>query len=141
MKYNVFSLFNTVCSPDSYYIWDKLFKNEPSKICERQPLKDLKESFKFFKGCLPQILLGPFLNTLSYLTRITQSGIRFILIHINFDEKYFCKEYIFQVFFMSLRFSLRAVWNKYYEISYISVKRFTHYEDDNGDSSDVNNVW
>ena len=24
-------------------------------------------SFKFFKGCLPQILLGPFLNTLSYL--------------------------------------------------------------------------
>ena len=24
-------------------------------------------SFKFFKGCLPQILLGPFLNTLSHL--------------------------------------------------------------------------
>ena len=23
--------------------------------------------FKFFKGCLPQILLGPFLNTLSHL--------------------------------------------------------------------------
>ena len=23
--------------------------------------------FKFFKGCLPQILLGPFLNTLTYL--------------------------------------------------------------------------
>ena len=23
--------------------------------------------FKFFKGCLPQILLGPFLNTCSYL--------------------------------------------------------------------------
>ena len=23
--------------------------------------------FKFFKGCLPQILLEPFLNTLSYL--------------------------------------------------------------------------
>ena len=22
--------------------------------------------FKFFKGCLPQILLGPFLNTLSH---------------------------------------------------------------------------
>ena len=23
--------------------------------------------FKFFKGCLPQILLGPFLNTLSQI--------------------------------------------------------------------------
>ena len=28
--------------------WDKVFKNGPSEI---------------FKGCLPQILLGPFLNT------------------------------------------------------------------------------
>ena len=25
-------------------------------------------SFKFFKGCLPHILLGPFLNTLSHIT-------------------------------------------------------------------------
>ena len=23
--------------------------------------------YKFFKGCLPQVLLGPFLNTLSHL--------------------------------------------------------------------------
>ena len=23
-------------------IWDKVFKNRPSKICERQPLKNLK---------------------------------------------------------------------------------------------------
>ena len=48
--------------------WKKVFKNGPSKICGRQPLKDLKwyevKSFKqtiplqFFKGCLPQILLG-----------------------------------------------------------------------------------
>ena len=35
-----------------YKIWDKVFKNEPSKICGRQPLK---------------ILLGPFLNTLSHI--------------------------------------------------------------------------
>ena len=33
--------------------WDKVFKNGPSKI---------------FKGCLPQISLGPFLNTLSQIT-------------------------------------------------------------------------
>ena len=45
-------------------IWDKVFKNGPSKICGRQPLKNLKDSIKFFKGGLPQILLGPFLNFL-----------------------------------------------------------------------------
>ena len=31
-----------------------------TKFCERQSLKNLK-------GCLPQILLGPFLNTLSHI--------------------------------------------------------------------------
>ena len=35
-------------------IWDKVFKNGPSK---------------FFKGYLPQIVLGPFLNTLFHLSR------------------------------------------------------------------------
>ena len=42
------------------YIWDKVFKNRPSKICGRHP-------FKFFKGCPPQILPGPFLNTLPHI--------------------------------------------------------------------------
>ena len=27
------------------------------------------DHFKFFKGCLPQILLGPFLNTLTHLAK------------------------------------------------------------------------
>ena len=69
-------------------IWDKVFKNGPSKICGRQPLKNLKVygllkqtislqadhipssrpyPFKCFKGCLPQILLSPFLNTWTYI--------------------------------------------------------------------------
>ena len=56
-------------------IWNKAFKNGPSKICGRQPLKNLlvyglfkqPYPFKFFKGCLPQILLGLLLNTLSYI--------------------------------------------------------------------------
>ena len=60
---------------DFSYIWDKVFKNGPSEICGRQPLKIfwkyafLKEtmSLQFFKICLPQTLLGPFLNTLSHL--------------------------------------------------------------------------
>ena len=44
------------------YNWVKLFKNGPSKICGRQPLQNLK----FFKGCLAQILIGPFLGALTY---------------------------------------------------------------------------
>ena len=30
--------------------------------------------FKFFKGCLPQILLGPFLNTLAHLLFVVNNG-------------------------------------------------------------------
>ena len=57
------------------FIWDKVFKNGTSKICGRQPLKNLKGcisrpySFKFFKGCLWHILPGPFLNTLFQILR------------------------------------------------------------------------
>ena len=55
--------------------WDKVFKDRPTKTCGRQPLKNLigygvfKQtiSLQIFKGCLPQKLLGPFLNTLSHL--------------------------------------------------------------------------
>ena len=54
---------------------DKVFKNGSIKVCGRQPLKILKHMvclsrpyrFKVFKNCLPQILLGPFLNTLSHI--------------------------------------------------------------------------
>ena len=50
----------------------KVFKNGPSKICGRQPFNNWSDMvclsrayhFKFCKGCLPQIFLGPFLNTL-----------------------------------------------------------------------------
>ena len=42
------------------YTWGEVFKNEPSKI---------------FKGHLPQILLGPFLNTLSHVKRIAMSKV------------------------------------------------------------------
>ena len=46
----------------------------PNQTKPRQPLKTFKMvclsrpyPFKFFKGCFPQILLGPFLNTLSHM--------------------------------------------------------------------------
>ena len=46
-------------------IWVEVFKNGPSEICGRKPLKNLiclgrPYHFKFFKGCLSQILLGRF---------------------------------------------------------------------------------
>ena len=63
---NIFS-FNQI------YLGQRL-KNRLNKICGRQPLKRLRGSglfkaypFNFFKGCLPQILTCPFLNTLSHL--------------------------------------------------------------------------
>ena len=54
----------------------QVVKNGPIKICRRQPLKKLKKyglltyPFKFSKGSLPQILLGPFLNTLSQMLKV-----------------------------------------------------------------------
>ena len=56
---HMISLRNTFGLTD---IRDKVFKNGPSKICGRQPLKNLGRPypFNFFKGCIPQILLDPF---------------------------------------------------------------------------------
>ena len=61
--------FHSSYENTSKHKWVKVFKNEPSKICGRQPLKNLKcrAHITFFKGCLPQIFLGPFLNTLTQI--------------------------------------------------------------------------
>ena len=56
--------------------------NGPSKICGRQPVKNLKWygllrktiSLQVFKGYSPQILFGPFLNTLTQLFIRTQQS-------------------------------------------------------------------
>ena len=68
-------------------IWDKVFKNGPSKICGRQPLKNLKGhglykqiALRMFKGCLPQILLGPFLNALSHKLHLQSTHLKSIYI-------------------------------------------------------------
>ena len=48
-------------------------KNQPTEVFAIQlliqPLKTFKGPyhFKFFKGCIAQILLGPFLNALSHI--------------------------------------------------------------------------
>ena len=51
-----------------YNIWEKVFKNELSKFCGIQPLKNCKgRSIPWnFSDCLPQNLLSPLLNTLSH---------------------------------------------------------------------------
>ena len=51
------------------------FYARQSKFCVRQSLKNFKDivnlrrlyPFKFFKGCLPQNLHSPLLNTLPYM--------------------------------------------------------------------------
>ena len=56
----------------TWNIWDKVFKNGPSKNCGRQSwsgivcFKQIKP-LQIFEGCLAQILLGPFLNTLFHI--------------------------------------------------------------------------
>ena len=47
-------------------MWVKVFKNRPSKICGRQHLKNFKSTSNIL-NCLPQFLLGPFLNALTHL--------------------------------------------------------------------------
>ena len=50
-------------------IEQSIFENGPSKICEKQSLKIWRDmvGFRQSKGCPPQILLGPFLNTLCHI--------------------------------------------------------------------------
>ena len=38
--FNIFSTWNE--AKEDIYIWDKVFKNGPSKNCGRQPFKNLK---------------------------------------------------------------------------------------------------
>ena len=69
--------------------WAKVFKNGPSKICGRQPLKIWSEmvclsrpyQFKFFKGCL---LLGAFLNT---LTQMMINNFDCLSVHLQKSKK------------------------------------------------------
>ena len=68
------------CSVVTRSAWDKVFKNGLSKICGIQPIKTSSDMVCFnrsyyiisifnffFQGCLPQILLGPLLNTFFHI--------------------------------------------------------------------------
>ena len=64
------------------HIWDKVVKNEPTKIYGREPLSR-SYHFKFFKDCLSQILFGPFLNTFFHLMLKNKIFPNNYLIHIK----------------------------------------------------------
>ena len=68
---------------------DEVLKSGPSKICGRQSLKN----FKFPKGSLPQILLGPLLNTWTYM-------LHFLRLNIKHSQ-----QNVFVIFYMLLNSS------------------------------------
>ena len=60
------------------------------KFVEDKPLKKfeviLSAYFTFFKGCLPQILIGPFLNTLTQINCLLLLDNESILGELFFDD-------------------------------------------------------
>ena len=93
----VWSVVNGNCPKN---LWDKVFKNGPSKICGRQPLKKLKGyegiclsrpyPFKFFRGCLPQMLLSPIdswmLGPISCVLSPMKAFFKMTFLEIFFDD-------------------------------------------------------
>ena len=81
------------------HIWDKIFKNEPSKI---------------FKGCLLKILLGPFLNTLPHFSRhllqILKDLLHYFFIFLTFsllfDVTILANVFVWQMLIQSAKFVL-----------------------------------
>ena len=58
-----------------YNIWIKLFKNGPSKICVRKPLKNLQWN-GLLKAVFHKNLLDPFLNTMTLMWMIKKTVVR-----------------------------------------------------------------
>ena len=52
------------------WIKENLWKTNFNKIWSDLVCPSRRYHFSFFKGCLPQILLGPFLNTLPHLNSL-----------------------------------------------------------------------
>ena len=63
------------------FVEDNYLKNWGGMVCLSR-----SHSFKFFKDCLPQILLGPFLNTLShFMKQYTESK---LIKYFKYSSKY-----------------------------------------------------
>ena len=101
--------------------WVKVFKNGPNNICGEQPLKTWSEMvflsrpyhFKFFTGCLPQILLGPFMNTLTQLFCLFLIPCKCVT-YWNFDD-IFSMRHCFKQFRLARKKNLIV---KYYDLGW-----------------------
>ena len=87
-------------------IWDKVFKNGPSKI---------------FKGCLPQILLGPFLNNLSYM----KTGKKSYTEHHK-HHKVMVITFCMSPFIVSFNLSLTNFWMKRWWVAVQTYLQWTN---------------
>ena len=85
MKFRNFVIvsFQITVNNNHYDIRDKVFMSGLSKFCGRQTLTRDMVCLKFFKGCLPQNLLSPLLNTLSYLICVTLLAFSAITFHFS----------------------------------------------------------
>ena len=72
-------------------IWDRVFKNGPTKIYGRQPLKIFK-GFKFFKGCLPQIFTLSILEYFSYENNLP------VALPLKRENRYYSLAFICEIF-------------------------------------------
>ena len=59
------------------FVEDSLYKTWSDMVCLGRTYH-----FKFFKGCLPQILLGPFLNTLTDMQLVFQCYFKYTIVKI-----------------------------------------------------------
>ena len=82
------------------------------------------DQVKFFKGCLPQILLGPFLNTLSHFGIVIPINIKVHLNLIYFEKEkdlvpYSVKTHTLYVNFVN--FSMRSFTHVPFEIYFLDL--------------------
>ena len=81
--------------------WNKVFKNGPSKISGTQQLKN---HFKYFKSCIREILLGPFVSALFQTCLIIINYMKLmafirnkITLYFNLETNYFHKHIIISI--------------------------------------------
>ena len=64
---SIYICFLYVC----WFTSDKVFKNGPGKIYGKQPFKFWGDMvcyhFKYFRGCIPEVLHGPFFSNLFHM--------------------------------------------------------------------------
>ena len=88
------------------------FRDE-RRHCDRIDMVSLNRPyhFRFFKGCLPQILLGPFLNNVSNSSN-TECAYDFI--YAAFKQKQFRYSFLRKMFKM-------YGWHYYYELVFVDI--------------------